>query len=393
MLNGLLNLGFWGHVAAALVLTHITIASVTIYLHRHQAHRGLDLHPAVGHFFRFWLWLTTGMVTREWVAIHRKHHAKCETPDDPHSPQVEGISEVLWRGAELYRKEAADPQTIEKYSKGTPDDWLERHLYSGHPYAGISLMLLVDLALFGAGGLTIWAIQMLWIPFWAAGVINGIGHYWGYRNYEPADASRNISPLGLLIGGEELHNNHHAFPSSARFSLKPWEFDLGWAYIRGLEVLGLARVKRVAPRPVLASAKPRVDRDTATAIAVNRLHVMASYGREVLKPILREERRQATPESRSRLRRAYRLLVRETSLVDEQGRRRISAALDFSGRLETAYVFKQQLQSLWNRSMTSQDALVQSIQEWCSEAEASGIRALQEFSKNLRRYSLQPSAL
>ena len=391
MLHGVLNLGLWGYVLAALALTHVTIASVTIYLHRHQAHRGLDLHPAVAHFFRFWLWLTTGMVTREWVAIHRKHHAKCETVDDPHSPQVAGINEVLWRGSELYRKEAANRETIEKYAKGTPDDWIERRIYSAYPFLGITLMFLLDAVLFGVAGITVWAVQMLWIPFWAAGVINGIGHYWGYRNYEPADASRNISPLGVLVGGEELHNNHHAFPSSARFSMKRWEFDLGWAYIRGLEILGLARVKRVAPRPVLATAKPTVDSDTATAIAINRLHVMASYARDVLKPILREERRRATPERRSLLRRARRLLIREASLLDENGQRKISAALDCTGELKTVYRFKQQLQSLWSRSMTSQEALVNNIQEWCSQAEASGIRALQEFSEKLRSYSLQPT--
>ncbi|MEW8396853.1 MAG: fatty acid desaturase, partial [Candidatus Thiodiazotropha sp.] len=227
MFNGLFDLSLSGFILLTLVLTHITIVSVTVYLHRHQAHRALDLHPLLSHFFRFWLWLTTGMVTREWVAIHRKHHAKCETESDPHSPQTRGLGKVLWQGAELYQEEAGNPETLERYGKGTPDDWLERKLYQRHNYSGILLLLLLEIILLGPAGITLWAIQMIWIPFWAAGVINGIGHYWGYRNFEIPNASTNIVPWGIFIGGEELHNNHHAFASSAKLSNRWWEFDLG----------------------------------------------------------------------------------------------------------------------------------------------------------------------
>lgn len=392
MWQGVLDLPVWGYVLAALVLTHITIASVTIYLHRHQAHRGLDLHPAVAHFFRFWLWLTTGMVTREWVAVHRKHHARCETPEDPHSPQVEGINRVLWGGAWLYRREASNAETVRKFGHGTPDDWIERNLYSRFSGLGILLMAVIDLALFGlVAGTIIWVVQMVWIPFWAAGVVNGIGHYWGYRNYEPADASRNISPLGVLIGGEELHNNHHAFPSSAKFSLKPWEFDLGWQYIRGMSALGLARVKRVAPTPVIVPSKRTLDQDTVTAIITNRLHVMASYAREVIAPTLAEERRRLDRNYRRLLRRARRALVRNERLINSRQRERLQNALTISQQLKIVYEFRQRLQEVWARSATTHEALLKNLQTWCSQAEASGVQALQKFSLKLRSYSLQPA--
>lgn len=393
MWQGLLELPIWGYVAAALILTHITIVSVTVYLHRHQAHRGLDLHPAVAHFFRFWLWLTTGMITKEWVAIHRKHHARCETPEDPHSPQVEGINRVLWGGAFLYRKEAGKPETMEKFGHGTPNDWIERNLYARFNGLGILLMAAIDVALFGplAGGI-IWGVQMVWIPFWAAGVINGVGHYWGYRNYEPADASRNISPIGVLIGGEELHNNHHAFPSSAKFALKPWELDIGWQYIRGMSALGLARVKRVAPTPVIVPTKQTLDHDTVTAIITNRLHVMASYARDVVRPTITEERRRLGRNYRRLLRRAYRALIRDERLIRPHQRERLESALTVSQRLQIVYEFRQKLQEVWARSATTHDALLKNLQTWCSQAEASGVQALQEFSMKLRSYSLQPAA-
>ncbi|MCC8992012.1 MAG: fatty acid desaturase, partial [Streptococcus sp.] len=287
--HGLLNLSFGELVLATLLFTHVTIIAVTIFLHRAQAHRALDLHPVISHCFRFWLWLTTGMVTRQWVAIHRKHHAKCETADDPHSPQILGIRRVLWEGVELYRAEASKLETLDRYGYGTPDDWLERHIYSCHHQLGVTFLLLLNLTLFGAPGLTIWAVQLLWIPFWAAGVINGLGHYWGYRNYEPHDASANLSPIGLLIGGEELHNNHHAFPSSAKLSNKQWEFDIGWFYIRALEILNLAHVKKIAPIPRCIPGKVIIDLDTLRAVILNRFYVMADFSKLVIVPVLREE--------------------------------------------------------------------------------------------------------
>lgn len=388
MLNGVLDLSGWGVLAATLLMTHITIVSVTVYLHRHQAHRALDLHPALAHFFRLWLWLTTGMVTKEWTAIHRKHHARCETVDDPHSPQILGIRKVLWQGAELYRKESLNQETLDKYGHGTPNDWLEQRVYSRFSGFGLVVMLLLDLVLFGVIGITVWAVQMIWIPFFAAGVINGLGHYRGYRNFETTDASTNISPWGILIGGEELHNNHHAFPSSARLSSRPWEFDIGWMYIRLFERLRFAKVKKVAMMPVIVTDKQAVDIETLKAIITHRLHVLSSYCREVIAPVLKDELKMSDSARRPFLKRARRLLVREQTLLDEVARNRLNALLQRSHALHTVYRHKLELQQLWKRSTQSQEALVQALQEWCQRAEATGIRALQEFSRNLKGYSL-----
>ena len=386
--QGLLGLGPWQVVLATLAMTHLTIVSVTLYLHRAQAHRALRLHPAVAHLFRLWLWLTTGMVTRQWVAVHRKHHAHCETARDPHSPQVLGIGAVLWRGAELYAAAAKNADDVYRYGHGAPDDWLERNLYSRFSWHGLGVMLVLDLLLFGVYGLTVWAVQMLWIPLWAAGVINGLGHWWGYRNYETADASRNISWLGVLIGGEELHNNHHAFASSAKFSTQWWDFDLGWGYIRLLQALGLARVKKLAPQPRILPSKERIDMDTLRAVFVSRLHVMSSYAREVLLPVLRQELRCGDGACRSRLRAARRLLVRNPRTMDDRSRGMLEAALERFAALRTAYQFRERLQAIWDRSATSHDKLLQALQEWCQQAEATGVEALEVFARRLKGYSL-----
>lgn len=385
--SGFFQPAWWGYLLVGLVLTHITIVSVTLFLHRHQAHRALDLHPAMSHFFRFWLWLTTGMVTREWVAIHRKHHARCETPDDPHSPQTRGISTVLWRGAELYRDEAADPETLENFGHNTPDDWLERCVYSRYPVLGVSIMLIVDYLLFGFAGIALWGVQMLWIPFWAAGVINGIGHWWGYRNFETADASRNIAWLGMLIGGEELHNNHHAFASSAKFSCRWWEVDLGWGYIRGLQMLGLARVKKLAPTARIVH-KDRVDMDTLRAVIANRLNVMSNYAREVVLPVLRQECRDGA--CRRRLRGARRLLVRHPAILDARSRGILEGVLERFATLRTVYQYRERLRGIWSRSATSHEHLLAALQDWCQQAEATGVLALEQFARRLKGYSLQP---
>ncbi|MDX1654458.1 MAG: fatty acid desaturase, partial [Candidatus Competibacteraceae bacterium] len=362
MLNGLLDLSPWGLVVATLLLTHITIVAVTVFLHRAQAHRALDLHPVISHFFRFWLWLTTGMVTKEWVAIHRKHHAKCESLEDPHSPQILGLNKVLWEGAELYRDESRRSDTMTRYGHGTPNDWLERRLYTPHSQLGIALMLAIDLLLFGVAGLAVWAVQMLWIPFWAAGVINGVGHYWGYRNYEPRDASRNISPWGILVGGEELHNNHHAFPSSARLSNRWWELDLGWGYIRLLGMMGLARVKKVAPRPRRVPGKQTLDLDTLRALISARLYVMADFSRQVIVPVLRDELSRADASSRHFLARARKLMVREETRLDEPERARLQDALSLSQTLRTVYEYRASLQAIWGRTTASQDKLLAALQ-------------------------------
>lgn len=395
MFEGLITLPWWGYIIAALLLTHVTIAAVTIYLHRHQAHRALDLHPVVSHFFRFWLWLTTGMVTKEWTAIHRKHHAKVETPDDPHSPQQFGIRTVMWQGAELYRQAAKNPETMEKYGHGTPDDWLERNLYTRHSAKGIALMFMIDIAFFGPLGITIWATQMIWIPIFAAGIVNGVGHYWGYRNYEVADASTNIVPWGILIGGEELHNNHHTFGSSVKFSSKWWEFDIGWLYIRIMKVLGLARVKKIPPELTYDSAKQHIDIDTVKAVVTARFLVMAQFAREVMRNVHREELRKADRADRASwalLKRARRLMVREAGLLDEASHKWLDNVLEKNGTLKTVYVMKQKLQGIWQRSASTQEHLLQALQEWCREAEATGIEALHNFSQKLRTCALAPTA-
>jgi stearoyl-CoA desaturase (delta-9 desaturase) len=391
MLEGLIALPWWGYIVVTLVFTHITIAGVTIFLHRHQAHRALDLHPLVSHFFRFWLWLTTGMVTKEWAAIHRKHHARCETAEDPHSPQVLGIRKVLREGSELYRAEAKNQETLDRYGHGTPSDWIEHNLYTRHSAKGVALMLVLNVLLFGPIGITIWAVQMLWIPVTAAGVINGIGHYWGYRNYEAADASTNIVPWGILIGGEELHNNHHTFASSAKLSSKWWEFDIGWFYIRTLETLGLARVKKIPPELTYDKAKDHIDLDTVRAVITARFLVMAQFAREVMARVHRDELRNLDPGDKSRLtllKPVRRLMVREPRLLDEAARARLQKALEQNQTLQTVYAMKQKLADVWQRSATTQENLIQALQDWCHEAEATGIQALREFSNKLRTYSL-----
>jgi len=389
--RGLLGLSAWGYVLASLLMVQLTVFAVTLYLHRDAAHRAVDLHPAIRHFCRFWLWLTTGICTREWVAIHRKHHARCETPDDPHSPQVEGLRTVLLEGAELYQAEARNLETLEKYGRGTPDDWLERNLYSGHTFLGIALMVASFLLLFGVPGIILIAVQLVSQPLLAAGIINGVGHYAGYRNFESPDASRNVTPWALLLGGEELHNNHHAFPSSARFSIRPWEIDIGWAVLRILSVLGLARVRRTAPRPARLPAVQQSDLETVRAVVVARMHVMRDYTRRVMLPTLRLELaalRARIPERAGRLKR---LLVRESALLDSGARARLDEVLASSQSLATVHEFRERLKAIWSGAATSNEHLVIQFREWCAQAEASGIRALQDFAAGLRGYALRPA--
>jgi len=390
LFEGLFSFSVLGYVGITLLLTHITIASVTIFLHRHQAHHALTLHPIVSHFFRFWLWMTTGMVTKEWVAIHRKHHAKCETEEDPHSPRHKGIGTVLVKGVVLYRHEAQNQETLDKYGSKTPDDWLERNVYSRHPVLGLTLMGLIDLALFGVVGLAMFLVQIAWIPFWAAGVINGIGHFFGYRNFETSDASTNIVPWGIIIGGEELHNNHHAYGASAKLSNKWWEFDIGWMYIRILEILHLAKVTRRAPKLYRDTGNHVIDVDTVRAIVSNRFHVLKLYSRRVTRPVMQSAAAKADRFGRKLLRRARKPMTRE-DLVDGKARETVSQALLQSPALATVYQFKQRLQAIWQQTAANQASRVQQLQAWCHEAEQTGIQALAEFSRTLRGYSLQPA--
>ena len=389
--NGLLDLSAWQLLAVTLLITHVTIVSVTVYLHRYSAHRALELHPALKHFFRFWLWLTTAQNTREWTAIHRKHHAKCETVDDPHSPVIKGLRTVLLTGAELYRAEAENPETLRIYGKNCPEDWLERNLYSRFPVGGIAIMAVIDLALFGVLGMTVWAVQMLWIPVWAAGVVNGLGHAIGYRNFECRDAATNLSPWGIIIGGEELHNNHHTYPNSAKLSVKPWEFDMGWAWIQLFSFCGLAKVQRVAPIAHRVAGKGNLDMDTAMAILNNRFQIMAQYRTLVIAPLVKQELGKADASVRHHFRRAKALLSRETSLLDASHQARIQRLLEESQALKVIYEKRIALQQIWVKTSSNGHEMLDAIKQWVNDAEASGIQSLREFAEQLKTYSLRPA--
>ncbi|MBI3369488.1 MAG: fatty acid desaturase [Burkholderiales bacterium] len=386
--NGLWSdLSGWQVLLITLAMTHVTIASVTIFLHRAQAHRALDLHAIPSHFFRFWLWLTTGMVTKEWVAIHRKHHAKCETEDDPHSPVAKGIKTVLLTGSELYRSEAKNLETLAKYGHNTPDDWLERNLYTRYSWQGVGVMLIIDLALFGAIGATVWAVQMLWIPITAAGIVNGIGHYWGYRNFEAADASTNIVPWGIVIGGEELHNNHHTYPTSAKLSVKPFEFDIAWGYIRALEMMGLAKVRKTAPQLKLGPIQPQADAQTLEAIIANRYEVMAKYAKELRAACAAELdhlKAQGASARLADLKIAKRWLHRDDEMIPSAVKPQLVHAMSESPRLAKLVAMREELRQLWTRTNVSAEQLVVDLQVWCKNAETSGIAALEQFSLKLR---------
>ncbi|KTD07820.1 fatty acid desaturase [Legionella jamestowniensis] len=387
---GLLDFSWWSYVLACLIFTQITIASVTIYLHRCQTHRALKLHPIASHFFRFWLWLTTGMVTAEWVAIHRKHHATTDIEGDPHSPTLFGIKKVFWQVPELYREMSKDKELIKKYSHGTPDDLIERKLYSPHNKKGILLMFLLDLLLFGSIGITIWAIQMMWIPL-SAGVVNGIGHYKGYRNFECSDASTNVFPWGLFIGGEELHNNHHAFASSAKFSMKWWEFDLGWFYIKCLSLLGLAQVKKLPPQLIFNKEKNCVDLDTVKAVISHRFQIMSEYYKLVIKPILRHEKRnKGIQKSEKRaLKEASKLLQREEKLLSSQATSNLHSLLSRYHTIQLVHSYRQSLQNIWLKTSASQDQLIDTLHQWCKQAEESGLEGLRQFALHLKSYGLK----
>lgn len=385
--QGLWALSGWETLVYTLVLTHISIVCVTVYLHRCMAHRAMDMHPALAHFFRFWTWFTTATLTNEWVSVHRKHHAKCETEDDPHSPVVKGLKTVLLRGAELYQDEINNQETLDRYGKGCPDDWIERHLYQKYKMLGIFIMLAINIVLLGPIGITVWAVQMLWMPFHAAGVINGVGHALGYRNFECADAARNISPIAIWIGGEELHNNHHTYPNSAKLSVKKWEFDIGWMYISIFSMLGLVKNVRQGPVVHVDKSKLELDWDAAMAAANNRFQIMAKFYSKVIKPVVTEQKVHATDSMKPLFKKAKRLMSREDSLLTDKYRMQLSELVDKDEMLETIYNMKLKLQLVWKKRTASSEELYLAMQEWCKEAEESGIRALQDFAKSLRQYS------
>ncbi len=390
MFYGLLNLSLLGYVIITLVFVQITIAAVTLYLHRSQCHRALDMHPIITHPFRLWLWLSTGMVTQKWVAIHRKHHAKTETAEDPHSPQVMGLKKVLTQGAELYRMESANKETIEKYGHGCPNDWIERNVYSRFSARGIFVMLFIDLLLLGVPGITVWAIQMMWIPFWAAGIINGVGHYWGYRNYEVADASTNLIPFAFWVGGEELHNNHHTYPSSAKFSLKPWEFDIGWLYIKVFSAFGLAKVKKLPPKLEKVHNKTVVDIDTVKAVINSRFIVMSQYYKEVMLPTLKANKDIISKEFNQPLTKLRTILRKDESALDAESKTHLSHLFEKQEDLKLVYQYRQALQNVWLRTATTQKELLDALQQWCKQAEDSGSDVLKKFSEQIKTMVSRP---
>ncbi|MBB5400882.1 MULTISPECIES: DesA family fatty acid desaturase [Paraburkholderia] len=388
--HGLLHFSWWQLVVFTLIVTHITIIGVTVYLHRCQAHRALDLHPIASHFFRFWLWMTTGMLTGQWAAIHRKHHAKCETEEDPHSPQTRGIWKVLLEGAELYRTEAKNEETMRKFSHGTPNDWLERNVYTKYPILGVSLMMVINVALFGVVGLTIWAVQMVWIPFWAAGVVNGLAHFWGYRNFNSSDASTNIFPWGIIIGGEELHNNHHTYATSAKLSNKWYEFDIGWMYIRIMQAFRLAKVKKIAPTPRLTTGKLVLDQDTLQAVLANRYEVMERYAKAIKRAYRQELAHLKEVGAREKyqvMRGARSWFHKEEAGLNEPQRLQLPQIFASSQKLKTYIDMRNELAAMWERSNASREQLLAQLQDWCHRAEQSGIKALQDFAMRLRRYA------
>lgn len=383
--HGAWNLHWWQIALLTLVLTHVTMISVTVFLHRHQAHRALDLHPIASHFFRFWLWLTTGQVTKEWASIHRKHHAKCEQAEDPHSPHVHGIRTVLLQGYELYRAEAQNKETLTRYGHGTPSDWLERHVYSRLSWLGLVLMLAIDLALFGAVGLVVWAVQMAWTPVMAAGIINGAAHYWGYRNFEAPDASTNISPWGILIAGEELHNNHHTYPTSAKLSVKPYEFDIGWVYISLMQKVGLARVKKTPPKAAFGDIRPVADEKTLEALIANRYELMAGYAKSMRRAARVElDAMRARSADAVVIKAAKRWMHRDVEKVPASAASELAKARAASPMLDKMVTMREELRQMWLNTSVSREQLTKDLQAWCHRAEESGIAALRDFSMKLR---------
>lgn len=392
MLHSLVSLSFWGNVAVTLVLTHVTVLGVTIYLHRSQAHRALDLNPVLAHFFRLWLWLSTSMGTRAWVAVHRKHHTFVDTEEDPHSPVILGLPRVFFAGVLLYRKERKVPETLERFGRGTPNDWLERNVYAERPFTGLFSLLAIELLIFGWPALLMWGVQMIWIPLWAMGFINGIGHFWGYRNFASPDSSTNIFPWGIIAGGEELHNNHHAYGTSAKLSVKWWEFDIGWLYIRLFELLGLAKVHRSMPKIIRDPKKNEVDSETLGAVLGNRFQVLDQYWRKVVRPVLREQKQRASKTQQGLLRRARMLLTKDESMINQEEQAQLNEILAQGPTLKTIYDFRNELQQIWHRTTANQIEMLERLQKWCQQAEASGIQTLQDFVGLLKTYTMRQPA-
>ena len=381
---GLVELPLWGYALVTFLTIQTMFLGVTLYLHRDQSHGGLILHPALRHVFRFWLWFSSGAVTKQWVAVHRRHHALADRQGDPHSPVVFGLRRVVFEGYELYRDAARDPETLRNYGRGTPEDWIERHVYSRHPYLGLVLFSAAHLLLFGVPAIMMLAVHLAAQPFFAGGIINGLGHAVGYRSFEMPTTATNLVPWALLLGGEELHNNHHAFPRSARFSVQRWEIDVGWLWIRLFSALGLAKARWIAPRPHFERRRRDLDADTVNALFVNRMHVLRDYARRVVLPVCRELARR---EGRGVPVIAPKLLIRHPALLAEEARRKLRELLERYEVLRRVIEYRDSLQQLWNGTSANQARAVAQLREWCRRAEASGIRALREFALALPAYA------
>ncbi|MBT5406596.1 MAG: acyl-CoA desaturase [Gammaproteobacteria bacterium] len=388
LINGIVEFTWIGYVIYTLIVTHITIVAITLYLHRGVCHSAIEIKPALGHFFRFWLWLTTSMRTADWVAIHRKHHAKVETIDDPHSPAYHGIKTVLLCGADLYHDEKNNPETIAKYSQNCPNDWVEEHVYTGRNNLGILFLFIGNILLFGVVGIIIWSIQMAWTPIFAAGGINGAGHYWGYRNYDTSDDSTNMSPVGVLIGGEELHNNHHAFPTAAKFSLKPWEFDIGWLYIKIFSAIGQINVKRLAPKTVVNMPADILDSETGYALLRSKLTVITNYTKNVLSPLMKQESREASSDFKNLLKRSKPSMVREPHRISNKETLTLDEIFKKSSTLKTAYHLKNKLFDILHSRNLKHESFIETINAWREEAQNEGIECLVDFSNSLKGYKV-----
>jgi len=388
LINGLIEFTWLEYVVYTLVVTHITIVCITLYLHRGVCHSAIEIRPVLAHFFRFWLWLTTSMRTADWVAIHRKHHAKVETIEDPHSPAFYGISTVFLQGADLYHEEKNNKETIDKYSQNCPTDWIEEKLYTGRNNLGILLLFIANIILFGVVGIIIWSIQMAWTPIFAAGGINGAGHYWGYRNFDTNDDSTNMSPLALIIGGEELHNNHHAFPTAAKFSLKPWEFDIGWLYIKIFSLLGQVRVKRLATKTIISSPNNSLDSETGYALLKSKITVITNYTRNVLKPILYDETRNAKNDIKKLLRQSKNTLARQPNRISNQDTTRLQEIFKECSSLQTVYHLRNQLYDILHARNTEHENFIETLNRWCEDAKSTGIDCLNDFSDSLKGYKV-----
>jgi stearoyl-CoA desaturase (delta-9 desaturase) len=318
------------------------------------------------------------MRTADWVAIHRKHHAKVETDSDPHSPAVYGINKVIFQGADLYHKEKNNKETIQKYSQNCPQDWAEEHIYTGRNNLGILLLFILNIILFGTVGIIIWSIQMMWTPIFAAGGINGVGHYWGYRNYNTNDDSTNMSPVGIIIGGEELHNNHHAYPTAAKFSLRPWEFDIGWMYIKIFSAIGLCKVKRVAPKPIIQKTENTDSKIITQSLLQSKLAVITDFTQKVLKPAYQKEK----------FKLSFKLLADHPQRLSEHQENKVNELLENCSTLQTIYALKNRLHEILHSRQTKHEQFIETLNTWSNEAKTHGIDTIDDFLVRLRSYKV-----